>query len=128
MDRSKDWFRQSEFDLATAETLLQNQRFAWACFISHQSAEKALKALLEAKNQPSWGHDLTDLVNSLANFLDIPSSISNVCFRLNLFYIPTRDPDAFPSGAPADKFSQQQAEDALKDAKEVFNFVGTKLT
>ena len=53
MGRSKDWFRQSEFNLATAETLFQNQRFAWVCFIFHQSAEKTLKALLEAKNQHS---------------------------------------------------------------------------
>jgi HEPN domain-containing protein len=128
MDRSQDWMRQAEFDFNTAKTLQSNNNYPWTCFISHQTAEKALKALLEKKNMPSWGHDLTDLLRSIQEMIVVPQEITNACARLNLYYIPTRYPDAYSSGAPADKFTNQQATDAIKDAKEVLNYVRLKLT
>ena len=128
MDRSQDWMKQAEFDFDTAKTLQVNNNFPWACFITHQAAEKALKALLEKNNKPCWGHDLTDLLRSIQETIAVPQEVINACARLNLYYIPTRYPDAYSSGAPADKFTNQQAIDAIKDAKEVLDYVRHKLT
>ena len=130
MDRSQDWMKQAEFDFNTAETLQENKNFPWTCFTTHQTAEKALKALLEKNNRPSRGNnltDLTDLLRSIQETIIVPQEIINACARLNLYYIPTRYPDAYSSGAPADKFTNQQAIDAIKDAKEVLDHVRLKL-
>ncbi|MFX0116712.1 MAG: HEPN domain-containing protein [Candidatus Hodarchaeota archaeon] len=37
--------------------------------------------------------------------------------------MPSRYPDAFTSGAPADKFSEDQAKQAMEDARHVIEFV-----
>jgi len=123
LDRSKDWLKQAEFDLSTAKLLKDNDKFSWSCFTAHQAAEKSLKSLLEKKNLPSWGHDLLDLLDRVNQVISVPQMVVEACSRLNLYYIPTRYPDAFPSGAPADKFTEQQAISAIKDAEEVVIFV-----
>lgn len=127
LDRSKDWLKQAEFDHSTTKTLKDNEKFSWACFIAHQSAEKALKALLEKTNLPSWGHDLVDLVERVKQTISVPQIVVVACSRLNLYYISTRYPDSFPSGAPADKFTEQQAISAIEDAEEVLTFVKSSL-
>ncbi|MFQ6125253.1 MAG: HEPN domain-containing protein [Candidatus Heimdallarchaeota archaeon] len=127
MDRPKDWLKQAEFDLSTTKTLKDNKKFSWAYFIAHQAAEKALKALLEKKNLPSWGHDLVDLVERVKQIISVPQIVVEACSQLNLYYIPTRYPDTFPSGAPANKFIEQQAIRAIEDAEEVLTFVQSSL-
>lgn len=106
LDRSKDWLKQADFDLSITKTLKDNEIFSWSCFIAHQAADKALKALLEKKNLPSWGHDLVDLVERVKQTISVPQMVVEACSQLNLYYIPTRYPDAFPSGAPANKFTE----------------------
>ncbi len=127
MERSHDWIKQAEFDFETAETLVQHEKYAWVCFISHQVAEKALNAFLESLNKPGWGHDLTDLIIKLQDSIDIPEELVNACARLNLYYIPTRYPDAFSSGSPSEKFTRSQSNQAIKDAKEVLNYVKSEI-
>ena len=41
---------------------------------------------------------------------------------LNRYYIPTRYPDAYPSGVPAEMYNDSDASQALKLAEEVYNF------
>lgn len=44
-DRSKDWLKQALRDLEHAKSSMENEYYEWACFASHQAAEKAVKAL-----------------------------------------------------------------------------------
>ncbi len=44
MERSADWMDQAEGDLEHARSDLKGGFYDWACFSSHQAAEKALKA------------------------------------------------------------------------------------
>ncbi len=125
MDRSKDWLAQAEYDLYTAKQLTNTGSFAWSCFVSQQAAEKAIKAILEMFGLPIWGHDLLDLLSSLEEKTSIPEEVRSSCHRLNLYYVATRYPDVFPSGAPASKFSKEQSMLANSDAKVVINFART---
>ena len=43
--RAGDWFAQADRDLAHAEDSLEQGSYVWACFASHQSADKAVKAV-----------------------------------------------------------------------------------
>jgi len=45
-ERWSDWLDDAEDDLAAAKELYRAGRFAKACFLAQQAAEKALKALL----------------------------------------------------------------------------------
>ena len=127
MDRSKDWLAQSNEDLKSAKLMLDAGDYEWACFIAHQSAEKALKALLEVKKVRPWGHDLLELITLLPSTLTVADKIRQALYRLNLYYITTRYPDVFPKGYPAEKFSLTQAKVAIKDAKLVIQFVNRNI-
>lgn len=128
MDRSHDWLNQAESDLRAAKNLLNSGNYAWSCFLGQQTAEKAFKAIGEKFNIIMWGHDLVDLVKELKKIVDIPPSIELNCRILNLYYISTRYPDAFMSGFPSEKFSKEQAQDAIKLASEVMDFARDKIS
>lgn len=127
MDRSSDWLEQARRELAAARDLAAGGHWAWCCFTSQQAAEKALKGGLEHFRAGRAGHNLNDLRQGLAAHVAVPVAIQDACARLNRFYIPTRYPDAFPSGAPADQFFEPDAQGALADAQEVVRFVGAAL-
>jgi len=50
--------------------------------------------------------------------------LRSACARLNRHYIPTRYPNAFDRGAPAEQFFEDDARQALEDAAEVIRFAG----
>jgi HEPN domain-containing protein len=52
----------------------------------------------------------------------VTDSLRMACARLNRYYIPTRYPDAFDRGAPADQFFAADAHQAVADAEEVIGF------
>jgi HEPN domain-containing protein len=56
------WMRSALRTLESARRDLNGGDYNWACFKSHQAAEKALKALLWGVGRPRSGHALTRLV------------------------------------------------------------------
>jgi len=122
MDRSGDWLRQAEFDLAKVASDMQAGFYEWACFAAHQASEKALKAVFQRLHAQGWGHSLVQLVQSLPPTHSAPTDILEAARRLDHYYIPTRYPDGFPAGSPHDFFSESQAREAQQDAGRVLEF------
>ena len=46
---------------------------------------------------------------------------------LDALYIPTRDPDSLPEGAPTDHFGRLQSQDALSHARAVITAISLAL-
>ena len=104
----------------------------WACFASHQAAEKALKALHLHHGQQSWGHGLgrsfRDLPPALAMQLaDQVADLEDRLRVLDALYIPTRYPDSLPEGAPTDHFGRLQRQDALCHARALVDAIRAAL-
>ncbi len=76
--RSGDGFRQAEHDLGHAEAAAAEGRFDWACFASHQAAEKAVKALHLHHRQESWGHVVARLLAELPASVAPPPDLIDV--------------------------------------------------
>jgi HEPN domain-containing protein len=127
LDRSGDWYGQALGELAAARDLLTGSHWAWCCFTNQQAAEKALKAALEHFRDGRAGHNLNDLRQAVEAHIAVPAAVQDACARLNRYYIPTRYPDAFPSGIPVAQFFENDARQALADAEEVIQFVGAAL-
>ncbi len=121
MDRSVDWYKQAERDLGHAKRSFEMGDYEWACFASHQSAEKALKALHYYFKQEAWGHSLSRLLKDLP--IEIPEELLDLARVLDLYYIPTRYPNGFPEGAPFEHFTERQAREAIDYASKVLEFV-----
>jgi HEPN domain-containing protein len=121
-NRHLDWMRQAEADLASAATSLQGGHFEWACFAAQQGAEKAVKALYLKRGADAWGHTITPLLGGLMES-EAPGEGLITCAKiLDKHYIPTRYPNGFDSGAPADFYTRQEADTACECARRIVDF------
>ncbi len=119
------WLDQAKADLADVRYLADGERFAPACFASQQAAGKALKAVLLATGADLvLGHGVGQLCVEVAKLAPECADRCREWAALDVFYIPTRYPDALPSGIPATSFSAGQATSALQLAGEVLDFAG----
>ncbi|MCE7870696.1 HEPN domain-containing protein [bacterium CPR1] len=127
MLRWSDWLGQAEEEYQSADWLLQGARFAWCCFTCQQAAEKALKAILDHDGRGQSGHNLLELLIELAP-RPVAPELRQACRRLTRYYIPTRYPDAHPSGIPAQQYDRPDAQSALEDARLVLDFAQAQLS
>ena len=115
--------RQAEDDLLWAKDTMEGKRYAQACFTAQQVGEKALKALaLRLGYDSIRSHSLREI----AEALDINGDIADMAKRLDLYYISARYPDAFPSGAPFEFFTRDQAEEAVSFAEKIVESVRSR--
>lgn len=116
--RAGDWFRQAEADLVHARHALRDGHHEWACFAAQQAAEKAAKAAHQALGQDAWGHSVTELLQALQPQMPVIDEVLLDRARsLDKLYVPTRYPNGLPAGAPADYYTQAEAERAIGDAE-----------
>ncbi|HBY92959.1 MAG: HEPN domain-containing protein [Ardenticatenaceae bacterium] len=122
MQRAQDWLIEAQAELRAARDLLAGQHWSWCCFTCQQASEKALKAICEHFRTPQLGHNLNVLLQAVEAHTTVEQTVRTGCARLNRYYIPTRYPDAFPQGAPADQFFEADAREAVEDAERVVEF------
>jgi HEPN domain-containing protein len=117
------WFEEGNNDLSTARLLLDNKKYNPSAFYSQQAAEKIMKGLLLAHNEIAWGHSVLSLVKRFAEIVDIDTQEIKGCAReLDRHYIPSRYPDAYPSGGPSDYYTDKISKEALSCALKVKEF------
>jgi HEPN domain-containing protein len=122
-NRYIDWFRQAEADLRHARNSLDIGDYEWSCFAAHQAAEKALKAVFLKSGKDAWGHTVTVLIGNLPEGIEPPSeNIINAARILDKYYIPTRYPNGFDSGAPTDFYTTEEARNAIELAEGILEF------
>jgi HEPN domain-containing protein len=126
-NRAGDWLKQAERDLEQARASAQAGRFEWACFVSHQAAEKAVKALHLHHAQEAWGHVVARLINELPDSVAKPADLVERAMVLDTFYIPTRYPDSHAEGAPFEHYGSLQGEEAIGHAGAIVAFVATQM-
>jgi HEPN domain-containing protein len=124
-NRAGDWFNQAERDLEHAEASRRDGRHEWACFASHQAAEKALKALHLHNSQEAWGHVVARLLRELP--VPYEEGLEDKGKVLDAFYIPTRYPNGHPEGAPHEHYGDLQSREAIRYAREIIEFVRAQM-
>lgn len=97
----------------------------WACFLTEQAAQFAVKGLLHGMGAGAWGHDLVGLGKSLTDSLDdaIPTDFADALATLSQYYIPTRYPDATPSGDPSAHYTARHSSEAIGLVEQVIGDV-----
>ncbi len=116
------WLLQAEEDLKSARVLRVAQLYPASCFLAHQSAEKAFKAILVAYGDLVQSHALSDLKPSVEALLTdgrpLPALVGVA--RLDRYYLGTRCPEVLPEGATAKSvFDVQDADEAIGTAGRV---------
>ncbi len=122
MNRWKNWYDQGKIDMSKAVLDEEHAYYEWACFTAQQAAEKIVKALALKSGVVIWGHSLTEILGLLSSHRAIPVEMLDSARLLDMFYIPTRYPNGFPSGKPSDYFTQKQAKEAIDAAETIIGF------
>jgi HEPN domain-containing protein len=124
MNRHLDWLRQAENDLSWAEHSMEGGYHSQTCFVAQQASEKTLKAYCFFRGYDTVRtHSLFQIVKSLGE----NGSLEKNARELDLYYISARYPDAFPSGAPFEIITSEQAERALNAAREIFGIIRERI-
>ena len=108
----------------SAEINAQHGLYEEACYEPYQAAEKALKALLQWLGIERRGHSLVFLMREAeARGTRAPDSVRRCLFALDKHYIPSRYPDVYDEGAPADYYTEDDARSCIQCAREVLEWV-----
>lgn len=121
-ERSADWLAQAERDLEQARWSLEGDFHEWACFVSQQAAEKAVKAVYQRLGAESWGHSVASLLDGLGEKVEVPDELEACGRELDRFYVPARYPNGWESGAPKDYYREDDAERAVACAEGILRF------
>ncbi len=114
---------QAARDLKVARDNLTLENFETVCFLSQQSAEKALKGfLLLAGRSHQRIHSVTELLEECVQ-LDPAFERLRPVVELDVYYTSTRYPDALVGGAPYHSFTKDMAERCLSLASSTIAFV-----
>ncbi len=128
VERSKDWLDQAEGDLEHAKNDLRSSFYDWACFSAQQSAEEAVKAVLQKLGAEAWSHSVFDLLSSLSGRIEVSSELLDYALELDKAYIPTRYPNAHPSSSPRRRYTRREAERLIEYAEKIFKFCESVLS
>jgi len=74
-------------------------------------------------NLEPWGYSISKLFEELKEKIDIPQEIIEAAKYLDKLYIPTRYPNEFSEGYPGNYYTKNDAEKAIKNAREIIIFV-----
>ena len=122
MERSKDWMDQAVGDLEHAQSDMDRGFHNWACFSSQQAAEKAVKAVFQKMGAEAWGHSVSDLLLELSKRHPVPEELVDGALELDKAYIPTRYPNAHPSGSPKDRYTREEARRLIAHCEKIIRF------
>jgi HEPN domain-containing protein len=119
---SEGWLKQAQQDLRYARAALEDDFFAWVCFVCQQCAEKALKAFLVDKmGSIQKTHRLLALVEQCEKIDPLFSALRPKLDVLNQYYAPTRYADLHGSIAPYEQYTREMAEEAIGFAQDVLD-------
>jgi HEPN domain-containing protein len=112
---------QVDYDLVTAENMLNTGRFLYVVFMCHLALEKALKALVteETGKTPPKSHNLIALAQRAR--LDLPEDRRDFIGQMNDASIVTRYPEDLPNIVA--QYSQSVAGVYLQKTKELIAWI-----
>lgn len=122
VERSADWIRQAKRDIENANYELKGGFYEWSCFLSQQSAEKAVKAVIQRLGGEAFGHSVAGLLQELPSDIRPDKEIMDIAKELDKAYIPTRYPNVHPAGAPFETYTEQEARRLMAYARRIIEF------
>ncbi len=117
----EEWLKQADYDMETAEALLQAGRYPYVVFMCHLSLEKALKGLYRARlgKVPPRTHNLIFLLKAVG--MKPEPGADMVLATLTQAQPATRYPDTLVDLQSS--YTQAAAEELLARSREVLEWI-----
>ena len=124
----RSWLTQAKHDLDAATANAESGRHDLACFLAHQTAEKAVVAFLYNHGvEHVWGHALSDLCADATVFDQSFEFVKSVAGLLDKHYDGARYPQTLIGGAPCETHEALDSERAREIARDVLDGVESRL-
>ncbi len=119
------WLEGAKYDLGVANAMFRTKKYPYALFMGHLSLEKLLKALVVkyTKAHAPFSHSLPYLAETSG--VEVPEKVLVKLREFMEFHFEGRYPDA--NKAFYKKCTKAYTSEKLKEIKEVFKWVRTKL-
>jgi HEPN domain-containing protein len=128
VNRAADWLKQAERDLGLAEAAMATKYYEWAAFGAQQSAEKAVKALIQSLHGSARGHSITEMLRRLPATVQVPKPVLAGAQGLDQIYVTSRYPNGFASGAPSEYFNEEGSRDLVQYARTILEFCRSQIS
>lgn len=124
-----NWLKQAEYDLRSTKVQLEHQFWASVCFMAQQAVEKALKGFIIYKTGSLKKiHKLLILVQECEEIDSDFKKFRGSLELLDQYYAPTRYADLITDDKPPyEQYTGDMAKEALKIARDLYQFVMEKL-
>ena len=111
----KEWFKQVDYDIGTAEAMYNSERYIYCVFMCQLSFEKSLKGLWASKfmDDAPKTHSLKFLVSKLN--LQIPEELLKCILEIDNVSVLTRYPEELDN--LYGQFTKERTSDILNNTK-----------
>ena len=125
-ERVKYWIDMAQYDLDTAEAMLQTKRYLYVGFMCHQVIEKSIKAVIAEKNIfPPKSHNLMMLSEKAEIIEDLTEKQLDFLTLVNPLNIEARYPSY--KGDVQSLLDDKLCEEIFAETKEWFSWIKSKL-
>jgi HEPN domain-containing protein len=124
-DKVKEWLKQADYDMETADAMFVSGRYFYAVFMCHLSIEKALKGVFcrVMDETPPKTHNLLFLLNRSGK--KIEEKMEKFIIKLNTASVGARYPDELEKIQAA--YTKEITQDLIRKSKEVLAWIKTQL-
>jgi len=122
-----NWLSLAEYDLATAQAMLQTKRLLYVAFMCQQAIEKILKAwyVKHRGTTPPYTHNLLRLIADMPWKDDVDSRMLGTIETLNSCYLESRYTEDIEELAAA--LTETRVNEVLESTRELFGWIKLKL-
>ena len=123
----KNWIALAEYDLKTAQAMLESKRYLYVLFMSQQCIEKILKAIYVSSfgKSPPYTHNIVKLIAELELTDELTESQQDILTEINSYYIETRYTEDILKLSKS--ITHKKAEKLLKDVKDIYRWLKRKI-
>ena len=123
-DKHKEWLKQADYDMDTADAMHGSGRYFYAVFMCHLSIEKALKGLYYKVlyEVPPKTHNLLYLLNKIGKKPE--QELEKFIIKLNTASIATRYPDDLEEIQAA--YTEEITKDMITKSKDLLKWIKTQ--
>jgi len=127
-EKIKYWIEVSEYDLTTAEAMLETKRYLYVGFMCHQVIEKMFKAYyVSVKNeQPPYIHSLDRLAQLSGLFNELSESQKDFIRELQPLNIEARYP--VYKEKLLESLTEKKCKEIIRVTKELMKWIKQKLS
>ena len=109
-DEYERWMAHAKLTFKAIVNDRSSGSYNWACFKCQQATEYAVKGFLKDVGKDSSCHSVSMLLKK-AEFDD---DLINIAKQIDMYFVPTRDPDSWPDGVPNDFYTLDDVDEAIR--------------